>query len=1436
MASTQTDRIDAVNSSVALKAPCRAVATAPITLYGLQTIDGVSLAAADRVLVTAQADATKNGIYTAQTTAWVRDADFDGPRDVVNGTLCWISDGTLYGSTYWRVTATNPVLIGSSSITFTPIAFRNEVTSTSGSSLTVGTGGFTGTVVAGAEFQVGQYVTWVNGTNYIYGNITAYAQSTGVMAFTGTVSGGSGTFSSWNVSLSAPPGIGDAATASAAAALASQNAAEVSETNAANSATGASGYSGQAGTYASNASASASAASSSASAASGSASAASSSQSSASASASSASGSAGTATTQAGIATTQAGIATTQAGNAASSASSASGYASAASGSAGTATTQAGIATTQAGNAATGAGTATTQAGIATTQAGNASTSAGTATTQAGIATTQAGIATTQAGIATTQASDAAASAVLASTYAAALTDTSTTSLTIGTGAQTLTVSAGKQFVTGEFLTISHAVNQYMQGQVTSYSGTTLVVNVLNTGGSGTFTSWVISPAGAQGATGPTGASGSIPVGAAGGTVDAITVTIAGASTADTQTIEVVSAGANTSTTPTLKLGVDAAHTITARGGQALVAGDIGPAGWVGIYEYNGANTRWELVNPTKTRAADVVGSLTSAQTGSISTSQLVGTLTTAQVGQLSAGNLPNPSSSTLGGIKSIAAVAGQFLSSIGTDGTPVLSSGGGSITWTAITTGQTAVSNNGYICNSASILTVTLPTSPAVGAVVEVAGNGPGGYVGGFAVAPGSGCTINYGSTQVTSTGAFIGDAYTTARLVATSSTSWIVTQVPNALTAGTAPGSLTVDPFWSNVTLLLPLNNNVTDSSGNALTVTNTSVGFSSSVTKYTPYSGSFNGTSSTLDASSPGTSQKFSGDFSIEVWVYASARNNNCFISTGAAGSGTALSVRLSGSGYLTYGKISIADYITDSVLFPLSTWTHVALTRQGSLISLWKGGVLVGSYTETTNFSDGAVTIGHLNGSTYWFSGYLAHYRVTNGVCRYSSNFTVPGTAFNALADTAADPVWNDTTCLLHLDNNLTDSSGNAVGFTAYGSPAFSSGTKKFGTHSLQLNGSTQYIKATSGLNGASLFSGDFTIEGWFNCTTLPTGGNYQALFDIRDGSAANGFVCYLRENGGQYFNFGGTGVSDVANSSMTAGNWAHVAAVKSGANFLFFVNGVLLTSAAYSGTLPITGNQLIFGGNYNGGAQWFNGYIDELRISKFARYTSNFTAPTAAFLTALPTGYDPFWQDVTFMPRAAAGNTGTDVSGNALALTLTSVTTSNSSPQQDAYEWVLNGSTSIISAPIALGTGDFTVEAYVKATTFAGSTCIPFGWDPSGTVGFAVQFNASGVANIIGNAYATLIAGTTTCSTGNWIHVAVVRQGSTAMHFVNGVLQNSVVSGVMLNNLTAGTCYVGSFSGSSQLNGQVSAMRVTKAARYTANFTAPTSPFLTVGAT
>lgn len=82
-------------------------------------VDGITLAAGDRVLVNGQTNQAENGIYVVQSVGPVQRAlDFDSPTEVKSGDFIFVSFGTLYSNTGW-VQVNQTVTIGTSPISFT---------------------------------------------------------------------------------------------------------------------------------------------------------------------------------------------------------------------------------------------------------------------------------------------------------------------------------------------------------------------------------------------------------------------------------------------------------------------------------------------------------------------------------------------------------------------------------------------------------------------------------------------------------------------------------------------------------------------------------------------------------------------------------------------------------------------------------------------------------------------------------------------------------------------------------------------------------------------------------------------------------------------------------------------------------------------------------------------------------------------------------------------------------------------------------------------------------------------------------------------------------------------------------------------------------------------------------------------------------------------
>lgn len=127
MTSLTTSRIEGTQSSVAVKAPCRVATTANITLSGLQTIDGTTVVADDRVLVKDQTTASENGIYLASSGTWERAPDFDGARDAVQGTLVSVYNSASSQNKLWELTTSDPD-IGTDSLSFSAKSLPTSVT------------------------------------------------------------------------------------------------------------------------------------------------------------------------------------------------------------------------------------------------------------------------------------------------------------------------------------------------------------------------------------------------------------------------------------------------------------------------------------------------------------------------------------------------------------------------------------------------------------------------------------------------------------------------------------------------------------------------------------------------------------------------------------------------------------------------------------------------------------------------------------------------------------------------------------------------------------------------------------------------------------------------------------------------------------------------------------------------------------------------------------------------------------------------------------------------------------------------------------------------------------------------------------------------------------------------------------------------------------
>lgn len=135
--------VDNVAQGLTWKQAARAASTGNVNVASPgATIDGVTLANGDRVLLIAQTAAGENGIYVfnGATSALTRAADFNTSAKVTAGSALSITEGSVNGDKTYVLVTDNPVTLGTTPLTFSLMNGGSGTTYTAGNGITV-TGG-----------------------------------------------------------------------------------------------------------------------------------------------------------------------------------------------------------------------------------------------------------------------------------------------------------------------------------------------------------------------------------------------------------------------------------------------------------------------------------------------------------------------------------------------------------------------------------------------------------------------------------------------------------------------------------------------------------------------------------------------------------------------------------------------------------------------------------------------------------------------------------------------------------------------------------------------------------------------------------------------------------------------------------------------------------------------------------------------------------------------------------------------------------------------------------------------------------------------------------------------------------------------------------------------------------------------------------------------
>jgi len=363
---------------------------------------------------------------------------------------------------------------------------------------------------------------------------------------------------------------------------------------------------------------------------------------------------------------------------------------------------------------------------------------------------------------------------------------------------------------------------------------------------------------------------------------------------------------------------------------------------------------------------------------------------------------------------------------------------------------------------------------------------------------------------------------------------------------------------------------------------------------------------------------------GDFTIECWYYhlpktTSDINTRYLIHTEESWGGTRWILYTNNNdnkfSFFTYqdftanGNTRMLSSTSDLVL---NQWHHLALTRSGNTFRIFINGVLedsstrytgaVGADTYPTYIGGGAVQTNRM------LSGIVSNARIVKGTALYTSDFTPPTEPLTEVSGTSLLCNFTNAGIIDSSLSNVIETVGNAQIDTT---------VVKYGTGAMEFDGAGDYLKVTP---SSSFYFGtnDFTIEFWINTTVRSSDSGERRIFKLHGpaSSVADQIQLLIDDNSGVIEFYSNTTVL-TGTTAVDDGSWHHIALVRNSGTTTLFIDGSSEDSAADTTDYDVSTEPSPIIGSFNGTAGDFNGYIDDLRITKgLARYTTNFTPPGA----------------------------------------------------------------------------------------------------------------------------------------------------------------------------------------------------------------------------
>jgi len=365
----------------------------------------------------------------------------------------------------------------------------------------------------------------------------------------------------------------------------------------------------------------------------------------------------------------------------------------------------------------------------------------------------------------------------------------------------------------------------------------------------------------------------------------------------------------------------------------------------------------------------------------------------------------------------------------------------------------------------------------------------------------------------------------------------------------------------------------------------------------------SGYFNGSSDYLSLTNSASLNPGTGNFTFEFWVYFNALTQGNIYD----GTNNGVATALNASSQFAFAQSNVAFLLNDTVAAVTGQWYHIAISRSGTTLSLFKNGTRVATATNSTNFVSSTANRIGWNGASAYLNGYVSNLRfIVGGTPVYDptqTTITVPTSPVSA----SATLLVNGTNAGIYdaaVQNNQITVGDAQASTTQY----------KWSPTSMKFDGTGDWLTSVDSPQ-LQLLSGDFTIEGWVYLSA--TGVAYGI---ISKGTASTGWS--VNVTSGNKLQFSYTASNLTGATSLSSATWYYFAVVRSGSatgNLKIYINGTLEATSGGAVTDNFNQTNILYVGASRTGTTPLNGYLQDVRITKgFARTVT--TTPTAAFPT------------------------------------------------------------------------------------------------------------------------------------------------------------------------------------------------------------------------